>query len=386
LRDDGHFVGFAPNVAYGPGHMEISGMPVHAQGTGFSEQPTIMHYLNHKYDCLLAQYDMWALHTLFNLVRENRVILVPYVPLDHAQIHPGLVEKLQLSTYNIAMCKYGLNQLNLAGFKNNSTFIYHGVDCGTFKPIHSEIPKTRLKQEIGFEQDAFVIGLVKMNKGTRSAFPRQLEIIKSFIDQNPDIKTRVYLHTELNSPSGYHLETVLKMLGIGNITRVANEYLLLTAAYSDIAMTKMYNACDVTMACTLSEGFGMPIIESMACGTPVVAGNYTSMTELLQPVTPELLVDPLTTIWEQVPAKYYLVDIDKGAEALEKVANTDPTKYTKKLSDYALKTFDWRTAIGPQWKQFFKKTLPDYIEENCLKIPEASEFLKNNAKPVEART
>jgi glycosyltransferase involved in cell wall biosynthesis len=310
---------------------------------------------------------------------------VPYIPLDHEQIHPSIVEKLQFSTYNIAMCKYGLNQLVQAGFKKNSIYIYHGVDCDTYKPIIEQQQKERYRMKLGFEPDSFIIGIVKMNKGTRSAFPRQLEIIKNFIDQNPDVKTRVYLHTELNSPNGYHLETVLRMLGIGSITRVANEYQYFSSGYSDDAMAKMYNACDVTMACSLSEGFGMPIIESMACGTPVVAGNYTSMTELLQPVTPELLVDPITTIWEQVPAKYYLADIDKGVEALEKVVNTDPSKYTKKLSEYALKTFDWRTVIGPQWKNFFKKTLPEYIDENCLKIPEPSQFLKNNAKPVEVK-
>ncbi len=204
-----------------------------------------------------------------------------------------------------------------------------------------------------------------------------------FIDQNPDIKTRIYLHTELNSHGGYHLTTVLKMLGIDNITRTADEYRYFAGGYSDIAMAKMYNACDVTMACTYSEGFGMPINESMACGTPVVAGNYTSMTELLKPVIPELLVDPITTFWQQVPARYFLADMDKGVEALEKVANTDPSHYTKNLADYSRKTWDWRTLIGPQWKKFFKETLPNYFEENCLKIPEPSKYLKERAEPLE---
>ena len=385
LKEDGHFVGIAPNVAYGPGMMDVSGMPLHAQGTGFTEAPTIMHYEQYRYDVLLAQYDMWALHTLFNLVREHRVVLVPYIPLDHDQIMPDLVQKLQVATYNIAMCKYGLNQLTRAGFKN-ATYIYHGVDCDTYKPIPCpEYPKERLRADLHFEPDAFVIGIVKMNKGTRSALPRQLEMIKMFIDQNPDIKTRIYLHTELDAPTGFNLTTVLKMLGLDKITRVANDYLYFAGGYSDIAMAKMYNACDVTMSCTLSEGFGMPIIESMACGTPVIAGNYTSMTELLQPITPELLVDPITTIWEQVPARYFLADFDKGVGALERVANTDSSKYMSRLAEYAKKTFDWKTVIGPQWKEFFKKTLPEYMEDNCMKIPEPSELLKKNAAPMEVR-
>lgn len=383
LKDDGHFVGLAPNVSFGPGRFDLNGMPVHAQGTGFTEQPTVMHYLNYKYDVLLAQYDMWALHTLFNLVRQHGVNLVSYVPLDHEQILPDLVNKLRISTYNIAMCRYGLNQLQRAGLKN-STFIYHGVDCDVYKPIdHKEYPKERLRQDIGFEPDSFIIGIVKMNKGTRSAIPRQLEMIKMFIDRNPDIKTRIYLHTELDSPSGFNLTTVLGMLGLTNVAACADNYRYFAAEYNDVAMAKMYNACDATMACTLSEGFGMPIIESMACGTPVVAGNYTSMTELLKPVTPELLVDPVTTIWEQVPAKYYLADMDKAVDALEHIANSDPEKYRQKLAEHAMKAFDWRTVIGPLWKTFFKETLPEYMESNCMRIPEASEALRSNAKPLE---
>lgn len=382
MKEDGHQVGIAPNVAFGPGRLDLEGIPIYAQGTGFSEQPAIMHYLKHGYECLLAQYDMWAMHTLIQLVQQHRVILVPYVPLDHHEIFPDLVDKLRASAYNIAMCKYGLNQLTKAGFKN-STYIYHGVDCNTYKPLPGkEYPKERLRQEMGFEPDSFVIGIVKMNKGSRSALPLQLEIIKSFIDQNPDVKTRIYLHTELNSPSGYRLTTVLNMLGIANIIRVADEYTYFAGGYSDIAMAKMYNACDVTMGCTLSEGFGMPIIESMACGTPVVAGKYTSMTELLESVTPELLVAPSTTVWEEVPARYYLADKAKGVAALERVVNTDPSHYTDRLAEYAKKTFDWVSVIGPQWKHFFKATLPEYIEDNCLKIPKPSKLLEEKMKPV----
>lgn len=383
LKDAGHEVGISPNVAFGPGRIDISGMPFYAQGTGFSEQPTIMHYLRHGYECLLAQYDLWALNTLITLIRQHRVTFIPYVPLDHYQLHPTVAEKLTAATYIIAMCKYGLNQLTRAGFKN-AIYIHHGVDTNVFKQIISkEYTPEQLRKDMGFEPDSFIIGIIKMNKGTRSGLPRQLEIIKKFIEQNPDIKTRIYLHTELNAPTGFNLETVLKILGLENITRTADQHRYYSSEYFDIHMAKMYNACDVTLSCTLSEGFGLPIIESMACGTPAIVGDYTSMTELVKPVAPELLVPPITTIWQQTPARYFLADMEKGAEALEKVANTDPSYYAKRVSEYAKKTWDWREKIAPQWIQFFNETFPKYIEDNCLKIPEASKFLKRNAKAME---
>ncbi len=387
LKDDGHAVGIAPNVAFGPGRLDIGGMPLYAQGGRFSQDPAIWHYLKNKYECLLMQYDIWAMRRLVELVKKHRVVFVPYVPLDHAEMQPQVFENLKPAIYIVAMCEYGLNQLKQAGFKN-ITYIYHGVDCKVYKPIKDKngvIPREQFRRNLGFEPDTFVIGIVKMNKGTRSALPEQLEIIKIFKDQNPDIRIGIYLHTELNAENGYNLSVVLKMLGLSEITRNADLYKYFAGGYSDIQMAKMFNACDVTMGCTYSEGFGMPVAESIACGTPVVAGNYTSLTELLKPVIPELLVDAVSTIWQQVPARYFLIDKDKAVESLEKVANTDPDYYVDRLANYAKKTFDWRTVIGPQWKKFFKVTLPEHMEKNCLKIPESSKSLKDQAKPLEIK-
>lgn len=380
--DDGHVVGCAPNVAFGPSCINFEGITIHAQGTGFSEAPAVEHYLHHGYDCLLAQYDFWPLTTLARLIKENRVISVFYVPLDHSHLSPAVGEKLTAATYLVTMCDFGSSQLKRANF-TNYTRIYHGVDCETYHPLDPDkYPKERLRKELGFDCD-FLIGIVKMNKGLRSAIPRQLEIIKTFCESNPDIKTGIYLHTDLNNPNGFNLESVLKTLGLDRITKVADPYLYGSAGYNDNAMSKMYNSCDVTMNCTYSEGLGMPIIEAAACGTPPISGNYTSMTELLKPVAPELLVDPDTITWQQVPARYFLVDMDKGVDVLEKVVNTDPSYYAKRLHEHAKKTFDWDSVIGPQWKKFFKTTLPDYIDENCLKIPSPSEKLKPMMKPME---
>lgn len=45
-------------------------------------------------------------------------------------------------------------------------------------------------------------------------------------------------------------------------------------------LIQLYNAADVLVAPSLYEGFGMTILESMACGTPVVTSNVTSLPEV----------------------------------------------------------------------------------------------------------
>jgi len=48
----------------------------------------------------------------------------------------------------------------------------------------------------------------------------------------------------------------------------------------DKFMAGMYSAFDVLLNPSMSEGFGVPIIEAQSCGVPVIVSNCTSMPEL----------------------------------------------------------------------------------------------------------
>ncbi len=46
------------------------------------------------------------------------------------------------------------------------------------------------------------------------------------------------------------------------------------------ALIRFYNAADVMLAPSLYEGFGLTILEAMACGTPVITSNVSSLPEV----------------------------------------------------------------------------------------------------------
>jgi glycosyltransferase involved in cell wall biosynthesis len=56
------------------------------------------------------------------------------------------------------------------------------------------------------------------------------------------------------------------------------------------ALPGLYAAAEVFLFPSFAEGFGLPPLEAMACGTPVVASNRTSLPEVLGDSA--LLVDP----------------------------------------------------------------------------------------------
>ena len=65
----------------------------------------------------------------------------------------------------------------------------------------------------------------------------------------------------------------------------------------------LYSAADVFVYPSVYEGFGLPPLEAMACGTPVITGNQASLPEIVGEAG--LMVDPF--------------DSDAFADALERV-------------------------------------------------------------------
>jgi glycosyltransferase involved in cell wall biosynthesis len=49
----------------------------------------------------------------------------------------------------------------------------------------------------------------------------------------------------------------------------------------DDRLACLYNACDAFVAPSVAEGFGLPIVEAMSCGCPVIASNVTALPEVV---------------------------------------------------------------------------------------------------------
>jgi glycosyltransferase involved in cell wall biosynthesis len=59
------------------------------------------------------------------------------------------------------------------------------------------------------------------------------------------------------------------------------EDLVLTGLVSDDELVKLYNLCELFVFPSWHEGFGLPALEAMACGAPVIAANASSIPEIV---------------------------------------------------------------------------------------------------------
>jgi len=83
----------------------------------------------------------------------------------------------------------------------------------------------------------------------------------------------------------------------------------------DRALSLAYNAADILIIPSLYEGFGIPVLEAMACGTPVITSNVSSLPEvagdaarLVSPHNVEEIVDEVLRIAYDPILRQRLVD------------------------------------------------------------------------------
>ena len=113
---------------------------------------------------------------------------------------------------------------------------------------------------------------------------------------------------------------------------------------SDEGLVKAYQHADVSVLLSLYEGFGLTVLEAMACGTPVVCSNRSSLPEVAGSAA--LMVDP--------------ADSTQAADAIVRVL--EDAKLASELRDKGV-----RQAASFTWTRTATMTLKAYEHAMTVK-------------------
>jgi FkbM family methyltransferase len=215
--------------------------------------------------------DVWT----FNAPLLAEMNVASWVPVDHEHVPPAVASWFEvMGAIPIAMSRFGERALTEAGFK--PLYVPHGIDTSIFCPGD----KAEARARVGLPEDAFVVAMVAANvgkDGARKAFYEQILAFGELHRKHPDAVLAI--HTDVTSPYGVDIRHLLSDFPEKSYWFTDQYAYKVGVPASTIA--DIYRAADVLTNCSWGEGFGVPIVEAQACGTPVVVSDTTSMPELV---------------------------------------------------------------------------------------------------------
>jgi len=277
---------------------------------GFGNDIVGYHARHFNADLVITLTDSWV----FRPMAMKNIPWVAWTPIDHDPVPPGVVQALKQGySVPVAYSRFGEDRLREAGLA--PLYVPHACHQEFF--VHMD--KRQARKNLGLPLDAYIVGMVGINQSSpnRKSYPQSLEAFKRFQDRHPE--AFLYMHTRLNSGFGLNLEKLIEHLDIDNDSyKVPDPYQLLLGE-SESKLNEIYSAFDVFLCPYMGEGFGIPIIEAQASGTPIVTTNFSTMPELC--FFGELIEgEPYYTTqssFQRLPA------VEQIVEGLEKVYNYD---------------------------------------------------------------
>lgn len=159
------------------------------------------------------------------------------------------------------------------------TTTHLGVD-DLFKPIEDSEKFRVIKNKYKLpDQFVLFVGLIEPRKN----LPSLIKAFATFLNKS-ELNDDYYL--VIAGRWGWESK---ELLAISNILNIA-EKVLFPGYIESEDLPFLYNMAKIFVYPSFYEGFGLPVLEAMACGTPVITSNISSMPEFVG--DSGLLIDP----------------------------------------------------------------------------------------------
>ena len=282
------------------GIVHVPGGPEHPALAGMVEWPKRL-----PIDMMVTLIDAWVIPEQYLIdLKMAGVKWCPYVPVDHDPIPLDVESKLRHGAYNLAMSPFALREFKRVDVPN-PRYLPHGVDTKIFtpRPKHKEMFQAR---------GMFLAGMIASNVEPigRKNFNYAFDAWGKFSKKHDDV--RLYVHCDTTRGSGG-----LDLLGMAEqrgFMPFSPDMWQLQANLPPEKMAEIYSTLDVLLMPSGGEGFGIPLIEAQACGTPVITTDFTAMSDLVGagwkiPVAGKIHT-PMNSYWA-------IPDVDAIVDALE---------------------------------------------------------------------
>lgn len=294
-------------------------------------------------------FDLWPLNGVEAFRDLN---LACWTPIDHEPAPPGVIKFLRDGNHHaIAMSRFGEKMLVNAGISNeNITYIPHAIDLSVFYDRGKNA-----REAMGISEDAFLVVTNAANRGripVRKAFGEMADAMATFMRDRPDIHWMI--HTEPNGHSeGVNIPRLIASLGIDQQRVRYPHPVQFRNGIPPEALAQMYSVADVQLLTTMGEGFGIPVAEAAACGTPSVVSDFSAQPELLTVHGKKV---PVQRVWDEYQASFFAIpNVPAIIAALQEVyEETKAGKVDRAAVSAEMWRYDQVKVYEASWKPLIK--------------------------------
>lgn len=203
---------------------------------------------------------------------------LPLTPIDHDPSSPQVIERVRQAYRPIAYAPHGFRALRAAGL--DPLYAPHAFDSKVYYPVD----KGEARASLNIDPSLFIVGTCAVNRGglpSRKAWVENLQAFARFAAIKPE--ARYFVHTDLADDgyeAGVPLRPLMASMGILDKVMFCDQERYRYGGFPPEYMRAYYNSLDVLNAVSLGEGFGIPVLESQACGVPVIVGDWCAHEDL----------------------------------------------------------------------------------------------------------
>jgi len=246
------------------------------RGQELRECHAIMHNLNTvwKPDILVVAMDIPIQEGIIKRIQEKGFKYVGIMPIEADPLCISHAMVLMQMDKAFIISQFGTNEAEKVGI--DAEHLQIGIDTNSWRFATSDERK-KLREAMGFRHNTFVVLTVAANQ-ERKNLSAGLEIFKTWLDKyhhNNDIDAKYVIVTGEHGLAGWNLKDLAQEYGI------ADKLIVMEKGMPFGQLWGLYSMADAFLLPSKAEGLGLPILESMATGLPVIGTDCTAIGELL---------------------------------------------------------------------------------------------------------
>lgn len=256
------------------------------------------------------------------------VVSIHDLSFEHLPLTFKRRSRMQLRMTVRRSARQAAQVLTLSEYVRDDVIATYGIDAEKvavvplaapdhFSPVRDEKELQRVRQKYGIDQNYILsVGAIQPRKN----LPRLLEAYSLLRGSQPEVNLPKLVL--VGKCAWLYDETLRKIeeLGLG-------KQVTLTGYVPEADLPALYSGANCFIYPSYFEGFGLPPLEAMKCGAPVIVGNRTSLPEVVEDAA--VLVDPF--------------EVGDIAAGIAKVINDSALRSSLRVKGLErARLFDWR--------------------------------------------